>query len=65
MTEILLQKLHSMGVVNGKHSLEQVEKLTVSAFCRRRLPVVMVEQKFCENVKQATGKTPKNHLRAT
>lgn len=53
MTEQLLDKLHGMGLITRKKNLELVEKLTVSALCRRRLPVVMVRLKFAENVKEA------------
>jgi U3 small nucleolar ribonucleoprotein protein IMP3 len=44
---------YKMGVIPSKKSLEQCEKLAASAFCRRRLPVVLVQQKFCENLQQA------------
>ena len=52
----VLDKLYRMGVL--KRSREQgaglstVEReVTVSAFCRRRLPVVMVREGFVENIK--------------
>lgn len=34
MTERLLDKLYSMGLISTKKSLELVDKVTVSAFCR-------------------------------
>ena len=36
----LLNKLYNMGIISSTNSLTEIEKLSVSAFCRRRLPVV-------------------------
>lgn len=36
----LLQKLYNMGIINNTTNLTVIENLPVSAFCRRRLPVV-------------------------
>lgn len=38
----LLQKLYNMGVIENTASLTAIEKLSVSSFCRRRLPVVSI-----------------------
>lgn len=51
----MLEKLHSMGIIEKSReqggALSQVEHLTVSAICRRRLPIVMVrEQKMIQYV---------------
>lgn len=46
-TEQLLQKLHNMGLLPGKDSVENAEKISVSAFCRRRLAVMLCSLKFC------------------
>jgi U3 small nucleolar ribonucleoprotein protein IMP3 len=59
----LLQKLHTMGIINSTSSLSAVEKLAVSAFCRRRLPVVMVRLKMSENLKEATTFIEQGHVR--
>ncbi len=41
-SQLLLDKLYDMGVLNGKSKLSDVEKkVTVASFARRRLPVVM------------------------
>eukprot|EP00124_Ichthyophonus_hoferi_P000967 Ihof_evm14s42 gene=Ihof_evmTU14s42 len=48
-TDALLCKLYNMGVIPTKKSLVACEKLSVSSFCRRRLPVVMVRVKMAEN----------------
>ena len=42
-----------MGVIPTKKSLVQTEKLAASAFCRRRLSVVMMRLKMAETLKEA------------
>ena len=57
----LLSKLYDMGVLNAAAKLSDVEnKLTVAAFCRRRLAVFMCMSKMAESVSavRATS-TPK------
>ena len=49
-TEAFLHKLYNMGLIPTNKSLVQSEKITASAFCRRRLPVVMVRVKMAETV---------------
>ncbi|CAM9100194.1 unnamed protein product [Heterosigma akashiwo] len=63
MTEDLLEKLFNMGVINSKKSLQLVEKVNVSAFCRRRLPVVMVRLKMSETIKEAITFIEHGHVR--
>jgi U3 small nucleolar ribonucleoprotein protein IMP3 len=53
MTEQVLEKCYSMGLIPTKKGLAQVEKLTVSAMCRRRLPIVMARLKMAETVREA------------
>lgn len=53
ITEQLLEKLYNLGLINSKQSLEVCEKLPVSAFCRRRLPIILQELKFAETNKEA------------
>ena len=50
ISEQLLQKLLNMGIINKTSSLSAIEKLAVSAFCRRRLPVVMMRLKMSETL---------------
>jgi U3 small nucleolar ribonucleoprotein protein IMP3 len=52
-----------MGVLPTKKSLAQVEKLPTSAFCRRRLAVVMVRLKMCETVREAATFIEQGHVR--
>jgi U3 small nucleolar ribonucleoprotein protein IMP3 len=47
----VLSKLYDMGVLNSQAKLSDVDnKLTVAAFCRRRLAVIMVTSKMAETV---------------
>ena len=59
----VLQKLYNMGIVNSTASLSAIEKLSVSSFCRRRLPVVMVRLKMSETLKEATTFIEQGHVR--
>jgi U3 small nucleolar ribonucleoprotein protein IMP3 len=53
--EALLAKLYDMGLLDtGAKMSDVLEKLTVSSFARRRLPVVMVRLKMSESVKQVS-----------
>ena len=63
ISEQLLKRLHDMGIINSTSSLSTVENLTVSSFCRRRLPVVMVRLKMSENLKEATTFVEQGHVR--
>mmetsp|Transcript_3698 Transcript_3698/g.5379 ORF Transcript_3698/g.5379 Transcript_3698/m.5379 type:complete len:184 (+) Transcript_3698:150-701(+) len=53
MTEQLLDKLYSMGLITRKKNLDLASGVTVSSFCRRRLPVVLMRLKFAESIKEA------------
>lgn len=74
--ELLLSKLHDMGILNTSTStsnstttsttgkLSAVEhKATVSAFARRRLPVVMTRLKMADTVQAATKFVEQGHVR--
>ena len=52
-----------MGVITTKKSLAQLEKLSTSSFCRRRLAVVMVRLKMSENMKEAVTFIEQGHIR--
>ncbi|KAJ3087683.1 Small subunit (SSU) processome component [Quaeritorhiza haematococci] len=62
-TEAMLEKLYSMGLITAKKSLSQCDNITVSAFCRRRLPIVMVRLKMAETVKEAVTFVEQGHIR--
>lgn len=48
-----LHRLFAMGVITTKKSLTQIEALPVSAFCRRRLAVVMLRLRMAETMREA------------
>lgn len=60
----ILSKLYDIGVLNSTAKLSDVEnKLTVSAFCRRRLAVVMCVAKMAETVSAAAKFIEQGHVR--
>eukprot|EP00762_Andalucia_godoyi_P000438 ANDGO_03224.mRNA.1 U3 small nucleolar ribonucleoprotein IMP3 len=66
VTSLLADKLFHMGIVSeatGQLASIASEKITVSAFCRRRLPVVMVKNKFCETLREAVTFVQQGHVR--
>lgn len=63
ITDKLLNKLYDMGVINIKKSLVQLEKLSTSSFCRRRLSVVMVRLRMAENLREAVTFIEQGHVR--
>jgi len=70
MEAALLSKLYDMGVLGSQSGgLSDVldggnkSKVTVSAFCRRRLAVVMCMSKMAESVSAATKFIEQGHVR--
>ncbi|KAH6697044.1 U3 small nucleolar ribonucleoprotein IMP3 [Plectosphaerella plurivora] len=62
--KLLLDKLHDMGVISTTSKLSAVEHgATVSAFARRRLPVVLTRLHMAENVTTATKWVEQGHIR--
>jgi U3 small nucleolar ribonucleoprotein protein IMP3 len=64
--DLLLAKCHDIGLLPTTTSskLSSVEKdVTVSAFCRRRLPVVMTRLRMAETVQAATKLIEQGHVR--
>jgi len=53
MTHQMLNKLYDMGLIDATKSLRKGEEIAASAFCRRRLPVVLVRLKMAETLKAA------------
>lgn len=52
-----------MGLISKIFSLEAVDRVTASTFCRRRLPVIMVAQKMAETIENATQFIEHGHVR--
>lgn len=63
MTELLLDKLYRMGVISHREGLSQVEGLPASAFCRRRLAVVLLKNRMASHLKQAVEYVEQGHVR--
>ena len=63
LTERMLDKLYQTGLIATTSSMAKAEKLPVSAFCRRRLPVVMVRLKMSETLKEAVTFIEQGHIR--
>ena len=59
----MLEKCHSAGLVPTKWNLEACDAVSASAFCRRRLPVLMVRAKMSESVRTATQLVEQGHVR--
>lgn len=55
--------MYALGIITTKKSLIQLEKLTVSSFCRRRLAVVMVRIKMSETIREAITFIEQGHVR--
>ena len=62
LTEQLCDRLYSLGVINRRNSLEECSKVSVSAFCRRRFPVVLTVGKWCETIREATQLIQQGHF---
>ena len=64
----MLEKLYDMGILGtgggGRGKLSDIEhKLTVSAFARRRLPVVMTRLRMADHVQAAVSIIEQGHVR--
>ncbi|KAF7223287.1 U3 small nucleolar ribonucleoprotein protein IMP3 isoform X1 [Nothobranchius furzeri] len=62
-THHLLEKLYSLGVIPTRQNLALTEKVTVSSFCRRRLPCIMINLHMAQNLKMAVGFIQQGHVR--
>ncbi|KAF2134595.1 hypothetical protein P153DRAFT_427271 [Dothidotthia symphoricarpi CBS 119687] len=66
--DLLLEKMFDMGILGtgggGRGKLSDVEhKLTVSAFARRRLPVVMTRLRMADHIQGAIKMIEQGHVR--
>lgn len=60
---LLLEKAFAMGLLPSATKLSDINSLSVSAFCRRRLPIVMCRLKMCQMVSQAVTYIEQGHVR--
>ena len=63
MAEALTRRLHVLGVLPTDRQFLKCEKLAVSAFCRRRLAVVLTKIKMAENMREAVTFVEQGHVR--
>ncbi|GMM35416.1 snoRNA-binding rRNA-processing protein [Saccharomycopsis crataegensis] len=62
--QLLLEKLYTMGIINGKSKVSQLENsVTVAAMCRRRIGVVMQRLKMAETIADAVKFIEQGHVR--
>ncbi|SCU88933.1 LAME_0E01662g1_1 [Lachancea meyersii CBS 8951] len=62
--QLLLEKLYAMGILTTKSKISDLEnKVTVSAICRRRLPVIMHRLKMAETISDAVKFIEQGHVR--
>ena len=62
-TEQLANKLYTLGIINARQGLAPCEKVNVSAFARRRLPVLMQKLKMAETIKDAVMYIEQGHVK--
>lgn len=62
MTDLLLDKLHGLGIIQNKRLLA-CDAIAASTLCRRRLPVVLVRLKFAETMREAVTLVEQGHIR--
>eukprot|EP00457_Paulinella_chromatophora_P018355 gb/GEZN01019652.1/.p1 GENE.gb/GEZN01019652.1/~~gb/GEZN01019652.1/.p1 ORF type:complete len:186 (-),score=16.89 gb/GEZN01019652.1/:110-667(-) len=62
-TTQMLNKLYQMSLIPHQKSLSVCKRLTVSSFCRRRLPVVLVRLKMAQTVKEGVTLVEHGHVR--
>eukprot|EP00771_Trimastix_marina_P001502 gnl/Trimastix_PCT/2583.p1 GENE.gnl/Trimastix_PCT/2583~~gnl/Trimastix_PCT/2583.p1 ORF type:complete len:183 (+),score=22.87 gnl/Trimastix_PCT/2583:43-591(+) len=63
LAQKLLDKLYNLGVLKKANNLGQIDKLSASKFCKRRLPVVMVLLQMAPTVQQAVKFVEQGHVR--
>lgn len=62
--DLMIEKLFDMGILNNKDKFSGIEHhATVSAFARRRLPVVMTRLHMADTIQAATAMIEQGHVR--
>eukprot|EP01068_Selenidium_serpulae_P004454 Selendium_serpulae@DN3577_c0_g1_i1.p1 len=62
-TDMLLDKMVSLGVLPKKTSLEDLEELPVSRFCQRRLATILFDSKYSQKMGDAVALVEQGHFR--
>lgn len=52
-----------MGLIPTKESLEMASKVSVSRFCRRRVPLIMLRNKMAQTLQAAVKFVEQGHVR--
>jgi U3 small nucleolar ribonucleoprotein protein IMP3 len=52
-----------MGLIPTKESLELASKVSVSRFCRRRIPLIMLRNKMAQTLQSAVKFVEQGHVR--
>jgi U3 small nucleolar ribonucleoprotein protein IMP3 len=63
ITNQLVEKLYNMGLVRDRMGLAEVDKVGVEAFCKRRLPAIMVGLNMAANCQYASQFVEQGHVR--
>ena len=63
LSQLLLDKLFRIGLVDAASSLAKAEHLPASAFCRRRLPVVLVRLRMAQTMREAVAFVERGNVR--
>lgn len=62
LTKKFVEKVYKLGVIETPQ-LSECENIKVTSLCKRRLPVVMVNLKFCERISEADKLVKQGHVR--
>jgi U3 small nucleolar ribonucleoprotein protein IMP3 len=63
LADKLVEKLYAMGIISVKSGLSVCQKIGVSAFCRRRLAIVMMRLRMAETMREAVTLIEQGHVR--
>ena len=63
MSDQCLTKLFDLGIIDSTSNLEKAETISISMFCRRRLPLIMVRNKMSQTTKEAITLIEQGHIR--
>lgn len=62
-TALFLEKLYSVGLIPTKQNLSLANEVSASAFCRRRLPTIMLKLRMAQNLRNAITFIEQGHIR--
>ncbi|EAY12821.1 S4 domain containing protein [Trichomonas vaginalis G3] len=62
LTKQFVDRVYKLGIIETPQ-LSECEKINVVAICKRRLPVIMVNLKFCQRISEADKLVRQGHVR--